>query len=86
MQREGVDWVGVADGDTLLGWVWDHEVPDRMVDAAPRAFMVTVQAASSLRQALDAIVVSRNNVAVVCEGDRYVGMLTVEQLSRELAR
>jgi osmoprotectant transport system ATP-binding protein len=86
MRREGVDWVGVVDGERILGWVWGHEVPERMVDAAPQPFMVTVQAASSLRQALDAIVVSRNNVAVVCAGDRFIGMLTVEQLSRELAR
>ena len=86
MRREDVDWVGVVDGETILGWVWGHEIPDRMVDATPHPFMVTVQAASSLRQALDAIVVSRNNVAVVCAGERFVGMLTVEQLSRELAR
>ena len=86
MRREGVDWVGVVDGERILGWVWAHELPDRMVDAHPHAFRVTVQADSSLRQALDTIVVSRNNVAVVCAGDRFVGMLTVEQLSQELAR
>ena len=40
---------------------------------------------STLRQALDSIVTSRTNVAVVAsEGQRYVGILTLERISKEI--
>jgi CBS domain containing-hemolysin-like protein len=44
-----------------------------------------VTAASTLRQALDSIVTSRTQVAVVArEGQRYEGILTLERISREI--
>jgi hypothetical protein len=42
---------------------------------------VRVGADSTLREALDAIVTSHNQVAVVYDGDRYAGMLTLERIS-----
>jgi hypothetical protein len=40
---------------------------------------------SSLREALDSIVTSRTNVAVVVtEAQRYRGILTLDRLTREL--
>jgi CBS domain containing-hemolysin-like protein len=40
---------------------------------------------STLRQALDSIVTSRTQVAVVAtEGQRYAGILTLERVSREI--
>jgi Mg2+/Co2+ transporter CorB len=53
-------------------------------EASPREFSVTIDREATLRHALDAIVNTRNNVGVVVEAGRYAGMLTLEELSREL--
>ena len=86
--HEGTDWVGVLDGDRLRGWCWLSEVhPARPLGEVPlHAFRVGVRADDSLRAAVDAIVDSRNQVAVVHDGDRYLGMLFIETVSRELLR
>ncbi|MFP4149343.1 MAG: ABC transporter ATP-binding protein [Nitriliruptoraceae bacterium] len=83
---EGVDWVGVLDGTRMRGWVWVNDLdPTREVGATDtRDFRVWIQAHESLRAAVDAIVNTRNQVAVVFEEDRYLGMLFIEAVSREL--
>ncbi|HEX2028436.1 MAG TPA: ABC transporter ATP-binding protein [Nitriliruptorales bacterium] len=88
MAVHGTEWVGVMDELRLRGWVWGADLsPDRRVgDHATRDFRVWIDAHASLREALDAIVNTRNQVAVVYDGDRYLGMLTVEQISAELLR
>ncbi|MGH8874495.1 MAG: ABC transporter ATP-binding protein [Acidimicrobiia bacterium] len=88
MDENGVDWVGVLDGDRVLGWSWGSELDEKTTvgEARMRPFRVSIQATASLREALDAIVNTRNQVAVVCNGDRYLGMLFVEQVSGELLR
>jgi CBS domain-containing protein len=54
-------------------------------DAGPRRFSAYVTADSSLREALDSIVSSRTQVAVVVtEGQRYRGILTLDRVSREI--
>ena len=40
----------------------------------------------SLREALDTVITSHSKVAVVVDGDRYVGMLTTEEIGREIAQ
>jgi osmoprotectant transport system ATP-binding protein len=86
----GLDWVSVVDAEgRLLGWLDATGLGDALTvgDASPRPFLATVGPASSLRAALDAIVTSRANVAVVVgEDGHYVGILTLEVLSRELTR
>ncbi|MBI4259927.1 MAG: ATP-binding cassette domain-containing protein, partial [Actinobacteria bacterium] len=86
MKDSGYDWVTVVDGGRLLGWVDGAALDgvDAVGRASPRPFSATVTRGSSLRQALDAIVSQRTNVAVVVDGDRYVGMLTLERVSREI--
>jgi len=83
---EGVDWVGILDGERLRGWVWLNELdPTRAVGAGEVTdFRVWIQAHESLRTAVDAIVNTRNQVAVVFEDDHYVGMLFIEAVSRRL--
>ena len=87
MERSGFDWVSVVDGGELLGWV-DRDMLEgqRTVgDAGPRRFSAYVTADSSLREALDSIVSSRTQVAVVVtEGQRYRGILTLDRVSREI--
>jgi osmoprotectant transport system ATP-binding protein len=84
MARHGVDWVGVRDGDRLLGWVGEADLNgDPTVEAAPRKpFRAVFRGDTSLKAALDGIVTSQTRVAVVVEdGDRYRGMLTLDDLA-----
>jgi osmoprotectant transport system ATP-binding protein len=83
----GFGWASVIEDGELLGWV-DQGMLDgkaRVSEATPRRFSAYVTADDSLRQALDSIVTSRTNVAVVVsEGQRYRGILTLERVSREI--
>ncbi|HEX9235929.1 MAG TPA: betaine/proline/choline family ABC transporter ATP-binding protein [Actinomycetota bacterium] len=87
MARFGFDWTSVVQDGELLGWV-DAAMLDRsklVGDAHARPFSAYVTAESSLRQALDSIVTSRTQVAVVVsEGQRYRGILTLERISKEI--
>jgi osmoprotectant transport system ATP-binding protein len=87
-QAEGTDWIGVLDGHRLRGWAWTSELdPASPVGDAPtHDFRIWIQASESLRTAVDAIVNTRNQVAVVYDDDHYVGMLFIEAVSRELLR
>ncbi len=40
--------------------------------------------AESLRDALDTVITSHTRVAPVFDGDDYLGMVTVERISREV--
>jgi osmoprotectant transport system ATP-binding protein len=87
IRGSGFGWVSVLQDGELLGWVDEVmlEGRARVADATPRRFSAYVTADDSLRQALDSIVTSRTNVAVVVtEGQRYRGILTLERVSREI--
>jgi osmoprotectant transport system ATP-binding protein len=89
MDRFGLDWVSVLQGDRLLGWV-DRGMLGGVTGLSgltPRPFLATVTPSDSLRQAIDVIVSSRTNVAVVVTEDgRYLGILTLEHVSREIVQ
>jgi osmoprotectant transport system ATP-binding protein len=87
MERFGFDWTSVVDDGELLGWVDRQALEGRSTvgEAEPRKFSAYVTAKDSLRQALDSIVTSRTQVAVVVsEGQQYRGILTLERISREI--
>jgi osmoprotectant transport system ATP-binding protein len=87
IERFGFGWTSVVDDGELLGWVDDDELRDveKVGDVTPRLFSAYVTARDSLRQALDSIVTSRTQVAVVAShGQRYRGILTLERISREI--
>jgi len=87
MGELGFDWISVIEDGELLGWVDERmlEGKERVGDAEPRRFSAYVTAEDSLRQALDSIVTSRTNVAVVVtEGQHYRGILTLERVSKEI--
>jgi osmoprotectant transport system ATP-binding protein len=87
MERTGFDWVSVVDAGELLGWVDRAALEGRRTvkEASPRKFGAYVTSRNSLREALDSIVTSRTNVAVVVsEGQRYRGILTLDKLTGEL--
>jgi osmoprotectant transport system ATP-binding protein len=87
MDEWGFDWTSVVEDGELLGWVDREQLEsaETASEAKPRPFGAYVTAESSLRQALDSIVTSRTNVAVVArEGQRYEGILTTERISQEI--
>ncbi len=89
MAAGGMGWVSVVDGDELLGWIDGSDLDGAATvgDTKPHRFSAYVTAKDSLRRALDSIVTSETNVAVVVsEGQRYLGILTVEHLTREIAQ
>ena len=82
-----LDWTTVVDDGELQGWVGPAalESKETVGEAQPKKFSAYVTADSSLRQALDSIVTSRTQVAVVVDRDeRYRGILTLERVSREI--
>ena len=87
MEKFDFDWASVVDEGELLGWVDEDSLAgcEQVAEARPRPFSAYVTGDSSLRQALDSIVTSRTEVAVVAnEGQRYEGILTLERISREI--
>jgi osmoprotectant transport system ATP-binding protein len=80
-------WTSVVENGELLGWVNEDSLDgkDYVREAPVRPFSAYVTRKSSLRQALDSIVTSRTQVAVVAEeGQRYAGILTLERISKEI--
>lgn len=87
MAAYGVDWFAVRSGTRLLGWAWGSELDG----GAPRdldlkSFAVRLGEDDSLREALDTVITSQTRVAPVFDGDRFVGMLTAEAISREVVQ
>lgn len=83
MERYGVDWIGLVDGNRLLGWVWGREIGLK-VEARPRPFRALLRCDDSLKQALDTVITTRTRVAPVVDGERFVGMLTAEMIGRQV--
>ena len=82
MDDHHVEWVGVCDGDRILGWLWLDELGDQIDGDRVRPFRAVVGPRTSLRAALDGIVGSLTNVAVVEDDEgRYGGMLQIEEIS-----
>jgi Mg/Co/Ni transporter MgtE len=84
MKAHGSDWIGVVDGDRLLGWTWMRALEgcSRIGDAPLDHFRARVTPDTPLRQVLDGIVKSRTRVAVVVDAtDRYLGMITIDHLA-----
>jgi len=83
MEVHGTDWVGILDGDRLEGWIGRdvlHRGGSVEVSSA-QPFVSQVDSATSLRVALDGIVTSKTQVAVVIDDGRYVGVVTLDQIS-----
>ena len=87
IERWGYGWATVVEDGELLGWVSDRALEGcaTVREAPTRRFSAYVTGDNTLREALDSIVTSRTNVAVVVtEGQRYRGILTLEKLTKEL--
>jgi len=89
IREGGLGWASVVDRGELLGWIDEASLDgaETAGDGRPRRFSAYVTEKDSLRMALDSIVTSSTNVAVVVtEGQRYRGILTLDRLTREITQ
>lgn len=83
---EGTDWVGLLSDGLLTGWVPVSELDgvDSLRRCSPRPFDGAVRRGSSVRRAVDAMVASRHQVAVVTEDGHYCGLVDMPMVNRAL--
>jgi osmoprotectant transport system ATP-binding protein len=88
MARYGIDWAAIGAGGRLEGWFTrdDLEGHETLEQLRPRDYQVRLTPDDSLREALDAVITSHTAVAAVFDGDRYLGMATVDEISREIVQ
>jgi osmoprotectant transport system ATP-binding protein len=88
MARYGVDWAAIGDGAGVEGWFTaaDLQGHGTLQYVKPRKFEIRLSPNDSLREALDAIITSHRAAAAVFDGDRYLGIATVDEISREILR
>jgi osmoprotectant transport system ATP-binding protein len=85
MEEHGVDWLGVLEGERLLGWIDGHSIDSAPLNQIePRPFLVTLSSHDTLRAALDAVVTSHARVAVVADDGVFRGMLDLESIAEEI--
>ena len=88
MVDQGTQWLGLlsAAGD-FTGWIQAEDLDGAtdLTALSPRRTEAVVGPESTLRQALEVILNSRSEVAIVLEGNyRYLGAVTVETIRKEL--
>ena len=86
MDRAGADWALVIEDDRCAGWV-DRK---RIAEAVPNVSAAAVPLArwigpnSNLREALEVALTSHTRVAIVQDGERYLGVLPIERIAQRL--
>jgi len=89
MSEFHLDWVGVLDGERLLGWVDTPSLNGQATvgAAGPRPFAAAVASTTALREALDTIVSSQTRVAVVVDdANNYSGMVTIDDIAKAMEK
>ncbi len=86
MAASGVDWIAVAEGRRLHGWLPADGVGAMVEVEATRPFRSFLSVTATLREALDVIVSGRSPFVPVLDGQEYLGMLTVDRISEEMRR
>jgi osmoprotectant transport system ATP-binding protein len=88
MARYGIAWGAIGDGSRIEGWFTakDLQGHETLEDVKTREFQLKLSPTDSLREALDAVITSHTAVAPVFDGDRYLGMATVDGISREIVQ
>ncbi|MDH3425331.1 MAG: ATP-binding cassette domain-containing protein [Acidimicrobiia bacterium] len=85
MARYEIDWIAVGERDRIDGWVSASDLDGgRIGDAPIRPFRTTLTPNSSLRDALDAVLSSHTKAAAVFDGDRYLGMLSLDRITEKI--
>jgi osmoprotectant transport system ATP-binding protein len=88
MARYGVAWFAVVDGDTVLGWAWEDalEGASDVSGIELHPLRTRLSGDQSLREALDTVISTHARVAPVFAGERYLGVLTADGISREIVQ
>lgn len=85
MEEHNVDWLGILDGQKLLGWIDGSQLNGAELGSIePKAFAVSLKSSSSLREALDAVVTGHARTAVIVDDGVYQGMLDLESIAEEI--
>jgi osmoprotectant transport system ATP-binding protein len=89
MDEFGYEWATVVEEESerMLGWIDRDALVDvkEVSELKPKKFAAYLTRDSALRKALDSIVSSRTQVAVVVDDDeRYVGILELSDISKEI--
>ncbi len=87
MAEDGVDWVLVLSGESILGLTRRGSLSDvaSVGDAVLEPFTTRVDASETFREALDSIISSNSRYTAVCDGERFMGMLTAASISGQIA-
>lgn len=88
MARYRIDWALISDGDKIEGWFQKTDLLDHpdLRHVATRRYRDRLDSTASLKEALDVVVSSRTSVAAIFDGDRYLGIVTIDQISREIVQ
>ena len=82
MQKHSSEWVGVIDGEIFLGWIQEDALDStESLGSAPLALPAAqVEPTSTLRNAMQIIMTSHTSIAVIDDGGRFGGVLTLETI------
>src|SRR5690606_23621103 len=86
MDREGVDWALLIDGDRCVGWLDRDRLKEGTTDLSAVAAPLTrwITPSQTLREALEVALTSHTRVAIVQEDGRYRGVLPIERIAARL--
>ena len=87
-RSENADWLGLLSDGVLRGWVplSELEGAQSLEGLSPRPFGAVISRRSSLRQAVDAMIGSGHEMAVVAEDGFYCGLVDLEMVSAALRK
>jgi len=88
MERYGVAWFAVVEDGTVHGWAWGEALDDAgdVSEVHLEPLGTRLSGDQSLREALDTVISTHARVAPVFAGDRYLGVLTADGISREIVQ
>jgi CBS domain containing-hemolysin-like protein len=86
MSKHSTEWVGVTSDDVFLGWVHADDLPvDAPLGSAPLSMPAAqITPGSTLRNAMQIIMTSHTSVAVIDDGGKFGGVVTLEQIRASL--
>lgn len=91
LAAEGVSWLGITEDDVFLGWVQASALDaveaagGSLADLERQLPAAQVEPTSTLRSAMELIMVSNTSAAVINEGGKFGGVVTLEGIRRGLA-
>ncbi|MCP4966657.1 MAG: ABC transporter ATP-binding protein [bacterium] len=88
MKRYDIGWAAIGEGTRVEGWFTAEDLVghDTLERVSAREYQIKLRPDDSLREALDAVITSHTAVAAVFDGEKYLGMATVDEISREIVQ